>query len=307
MFDIEPFLDRQFGGYVLAGDDYLVDCPFCADRVGKVDTKHHLGVHATEHMVHCFRCDYSNSWVGFVMDASGLPYYRALAELYYKPRMAEFHAKMDLLKGSTTHKKATKIAGLPHDFIPLEKCGYSSGSGRLARRYMERRGFDFNACIHYNIGIADSIPMRVIIPVEQDYWQARRIINWIEPKYLNPKSESRDYIFNPLALQAYDEVAVCEGAFSAMALGYNAIALISKEPTQERIARLLASNVQSFIIALEPGAYGSMGKLMDVLYRAGRNVTVWSYRVGDPADPAGRFDSYQYCMKTRMMLKMQMI
>jgi hypothetical protein len=102
----------------------------------------------------------------------------------------------------------------------------------------------------------------------------------------------------------YDEVVICEGAISAMAVGYNAIALIGKEIPDEKLQRLINSSVSTFIIALEKNAWRTIQKLADALHAAGKKVIIWKFTVGDPADPVNDFIEMEYNMKNRIMLSL---
>jgi hypothetical protein len=196
----------------------------------------------------------------------------------------------------------SKEFDLPKDFQLLSMA--KSPLATRARRYLRTRGMGGTVWKRHNLGISDSVGYRVIIPIEKGYWQARRLFSWLEPKYLNPSEPATDILFNAPALEMYDEVVVCEGFFSAIAVGDNAIALIGKEPTKEKMARLISSNASSFIIALEAGAFLSMGKLADALRRAGKQVTIWKYETGDPADN-NNYEEIPYNLKAKvsMLLK----
>jgi hypothetical protein len=126
--------------------------------------------------------------------------------------------------------------------------------------------------------------MRLIIPVEGSYWQARSIEKWLEPKYVNPGIPADSYIFNSGALESYDEVVICEGCFSAMAVGTNAVAILGKEIPTKKLARLADSSVKNFIVALDYGANQWSTTLADKLLRYGKQVTVWNFQ--DEKDPA---------------------
>lgn len=112
-------------------------------------------------------------------------------------------------------------------------------------------------------------------------------------------------MFNGKALEMCDEIVVCEGAFSAMAVGSNAIALIGKEMTKEKQYRILNSNnVCKIIVALERGAFYSMQMFMDKAVAIGKEVVVWKYNTGDPADSVD-FEVLQYNLRTRVALTLE--
>lgn len=303
MLDIEQYLSSRFDRVDTYGrgiTDLRIDCPFCLDRYGSDDTKMkcYISNDIGKQVVHCFRCGYSSSWIRFVMDLENCDYVHAYSYLYVVPKPRDIFNIEELLKPEKNEPRVAH-ASLPEDFIWL---GAEQKSPLLnaARRYMRKRGFGYNYWKWYNIGIAGSVGMRVVIPIDDHYWQARAIVKWEEPKYVNPKVDSRDHVFNSDALKIYEEVVVAEGAFSAMAVGYNAIAIVGKESPDEKIERLLDSDVEHFILTIEPGAFPTMQRLADILQYAGRRVTLWIYSDGDPADENSSFVVRDYNFKTKV-------
>jgi DNA primase len=294
MLDIAGYMDRNFSDYRISGDDYVIDCPFCGD-----DTKQHMHIAIDKPLYHCFRCDAKGSWTTFVMQTLQVNYVLALAELYALPKLSKF-ATVNLSLITSTAKEQKEFAKLPDGFTRL--ADDNTINAKPYKKYLMHRGVYREAWHNYDLGYATTVPFRVIIPIEQGYWQGRSIYKWHEPKYINPHIESRSLLFNSAALTLYDEVVITEGAFSAMAVGNNAIALISKEPTNERMERILNSQAHTFIIALEKNAFGSMQRLADALVGDGRDVIIWNYSVGDPADPAGLFTEMQYTTRTKVSL-----
>jgi len=297
MFRIEGFIHRYFPDatpYGNDGTDMSVDCPFCGD------TKHHLTISLEKEVCHCYRCDYKSSWMTLVMNVTGFNYYKAINELYYQPRLSDAESIIAKFHGNPAPlEKRGSVAELPRDFKLMVHA--QAENIQLYKRYLIYRGFDRYYWEKYNLGMSRSYPMRIIIPIEEGYWQGRSIVNWQEPKYVNPKADSGSVIFNSEALKLYDEVVVCEGAFSAMAVGGNAIALIGKEVTPVKLERIVNSQVKKIVIALEPGAFDSMKMLMEAAFVNGKEVDVWRYNVGDPADSTD-FDVLHYNLSTRVLL-----
>jgi hypothetical protein len=301
MLDITGFVYRQFepvSTYGSPAEDFRVLCPFCGRYGHSEDIKGHLHIGIYKQAVHCFRCGYSNGWVGFVMDAMGCNYSQALGELYHNPSMADFNRVM---KGITEPEEVQQYAvQLPADFQLLTEANLKET--RPFRKYLINRGFKEPIWSRYGLGIAESVPGRIIIPIEFDYWQVRSIYKWVTPKYTNPKSPSSIAIFNSAALEKYDEVAICEGAFSAMAIGENAIALVGKESPKEKLDRIIQSSPSTFILALEPEAFGTMHKLADALLGVGKRVILWKYDFGDPAEKGATFQEIEYSFKSKLAL-----
>lgn len=306
MLNIEDFLWRNFDAVFAFRNpptDWRVDCPFCPDRVGKHDTKAHLHIGIDNRVVHCFRCDYTASWIKFVMDFQGVGYARALSELYTVPSPANFEkVRSEFLPVVTPDQRqcASKELILPDGYIPLTSKDFLA---RMARIYMKRRGFSRQICEKYRLGVSHDLGLRVIIPIEANYWQARALFPFIQPRYTGPADvNSRALLFNAKALDLYDEVVVCEGPISAMAVGDNAIALVGKNPTKEKIKRLLASPVKHFIITIESEAELSMLRLSDALASYDRRVTVWRYDGDDDPASTSVHSVQPYDLKTKLTI-----
>ena len=309
MYDIESFITRYFTDFRYYGNpptDISICCPFCEERGSGVDNKYHLQVSMDpdHQVVHCFRCGYAANWVQFVINVTGLPYVRAIGELYVTPRVRS--DMQNYIKGKVYERACSdsisKEYNLPGDFRLLGK--ERDRLDQLARKYLLKRGFGKEVWGKYKLGVSDELGYRLIIPIEQGYWQGRALLNWVQPKYINPKDTARDILFNARALEMYDEVVVCEGFFSAIAVGDNAIALIGKEPTTEKVKRILKSQAESFIIALEAGAFSTMGRLADALIRSGKRVTLWGYETGDPADTQ-QHTTIPYGLKAKLSILLE--
>ena len=295
MLDIEDFVYRSFGDVHRTDKDYHVACPFCED------IKHHLSISISKQVCHCFKCGYKANWIGLVMAITGYPFHRAFGELYVQPKVRDFNGILFQDEEDTTEKEKSECR-LPEGFENL--CVARGILSKKTQTYLINRGFDERYWRLYNLGIATNLYGRVVIPIERGYWQARRIFKNVEPKYLNPDEPARDILFNSQALSKFDEVVICEGAFSAMAVGENAVALIGKEPTDEKLARLIGSPAKTFIVALEPGAYPTMKKLLHSLHINGKTVLLWRYLQGDPADPNGKYVEMNYTFRTMVSLQL---
>lgn len=289
MLDVTDFVNRNFDPVTPAkdGDELRVNCPYC------IDDKQHMYISTILQTCHCFKCGTSASWVSLAMSVLQCTYWVALGELYHKPRMVDFTAVFN-------GKQVTmlKAVTLPDGFANILNA--DTPTARLAYRYVIRRSFTDRHISYYNLGVSPSVSYRLIIPIEGEYWQGRRLYEWMEPKYLNPANPAKDAIFNSQALDLYEEVVVCEGAFSAMAVGENAVALIGKECPNEKADRLMAASVKRYILTVEPEAIPEMSKLANKLYKAGKEVELWYYN-GDPAEYEGNIKKVEWSFKTQVM------
>jgi len=289
MLDIESFAFRQFPEARISGDEIQVNCPNCEDN------KQHYNINRSRQVTHCFKCGFSPNWIGLVMYWTNLPYWSAVSELYHKPRVIEFNKMMG---EETKLWKVASVISLPDGFRNL--ITVNTKVAAKMRNYILSRGFSSWHIQRYNIGITDSIPLRIIIPIEFNYWQGRRLYDFMEPKYLNPPDPARNALFNSVALTLYEEVVICEGAFSAMAVGENAVALMGKECPDEKLVRLLNSDVRRFIVALDSDAKNQAINLCWILQGGGKEVELWDFHSGDPADNDGTVTKKPFTFRTKI-------
>jgi len=301
MFDISNYVHLNFEDVRESDTDYHVCCPFCIE-----DSKYHMAISKNKQVAHCFKCGWGGSWISFVMQNSNLSYAFALAEIYKRPR-----ASLDVYKELSGSESKTlpdkRLSWIPNDFIRVSS---DMESTQLAKKYLRRRGFTSeDLWDRYDLGICPlTHPYRLIIPIEHGYYQARALLKWMSPKYINPAVDARDYIFNSNALELYDEVVILEGAFSAMAVGENAIALIGKEPVREKVDRLIESNVKHFCVALDYGAEKWSVELSEILSRNGKEVSVWDFKDSrDPADGGMHEDLPYDDLRTKLYFRMKQV
>ena len=204
------------------------NCPLCVTRVGKVDRRYSLGVHARTGVYHCFKCE-----------AKG----RLDGAQYEEP------------VSQTRLKSPTTVLEPPESFIPLfEGDGRHAMSLDAARDYVLRptsqkgRGLPESVAREAGIGACTSgrFAGRVIVPVFDDAGRWRWYVgrSWV-PKcdnaYLYPVGDRSGVLFNEHALtvKTDEPLLIVEGVFDALAHWPNAVAALGKptDPQHERIAR----------------------------------------------------------------------
>lgn len=296
MFDIEGFVNRQFDDVDTYGNpisDLRVNCPFCESNYGTLDTKKKLHISLGRQVVHCFRCNYKRNWIGFVIDVTGQSYFHALGELYRTPNPKDIT--------NVFSDRVVKPAPVVYDIKMIGLWENKTSKYMSAcRKYALKRGISSDKWRLYNLSTSDELEYRLIIPIENGYYQARSVHPWIEPKYLNPNIDKDSVIFNAGALYSYDEVVICEGAFSSIHVGANSIAMLGKDITHQQMTRLLESPVRHFILASEPNAEKSTIATADRLSNAGKTITIWKYTDGDPAETVGGYKEFKYSLKTKL-------
>lgn len=297
---ILDWLENEFGRVVVAPEDWRVNCPFCPTY----DTKQHLYISQHKPIAHCFRCGWSGSHFALVKEVAGAESYAEVRRLFHRPAsVAEYNPIIDRL----TPRRAIAsedIVQLPGWYKPLTE-EQNSEHYRLVLDYALKR-LDWSEITKFGIGYCSdvSMPLRMIIPIEKGFYQARSIYN-SSRKYLNPNFPVGSRLFNYEALSKYSHVYICEGAISAIAVGSNAIATLGKEINKEQLQRLSKSKVKKFTIAFDAGeeTKSTVLRAADWLMNRGKQVGIRKYDEGDPDDGGDYSESkYSFSYKISSLL-----
>lgn len=279
---IEQWLQHNIGKPIEAsgGKELRVDCPFCEAIVGKADGGQHLYVSMTGPVAHCFRCGWQGNYISLVMSVNGCTYADALLQLAdAKPNVAGFG------KVYSPRGLAHTTTNVPDGYRALAGWSKVEGLERTAvMRYLLSRQGVTRPLISKHFGTVAGTN-RAWVLIDKNYWQGR-LITAGEPRYVNPPWPKGDAIWNWQALQMYLEIIICEGVFSAIAAGPNAVAVLGKEVTGEQVQRLVRANRVKYIIMLDKGAEAAAEKLADDLKFAGHTgaIVVHYLDVGQPDD-----------------------
>lgn len=302
--NIESWICRRFHHVTTygSGRDLMVDCPFCEQRVGKTEPSHHLCISLVKNTCHCFRCEYSASWVRLIMDVDGVSYQNA--------KKACEDRLVPLYKLRRQEQTVSVIDSMPDEFITVSDAlgmdGMAGRSAMLAFDYMEARlehkVKDWKPLLDLWGVFASAYGYgKLVLPVERGWYQCRQIRNGhTGPKYLSPSDSKGDRLYNYMALELYGTVKITEGIISAVCAGRDAVALCGKTATPEQMQRFCASCVETFVICLDADAHGEMIMLANALGRHGKRVVLRTYATGDPAsshDYSEEEYGFQECVK----------
>lgn len=195
-----------------------INCPCCEIRTGKPDRKSSMGVNTRTGKYSCFRCAVRGD----------------LESLDFFEEMRRGEPALD----------ADPTPELPESFVEL-----STGAlcVETARRYVkEKRGLSDNLIAEARIGACTTgrFAGRVVIPLfdlddDLRWFIARSWGEDAERPYLYPRGGRGDILYNERALfiDSPDPVIVVEGAFDALHLWPNAVAVLGK-PTPAHLEKL---------------------------------------------------------------------
>jgi len=278
-----PWVERRLGGVVAStGRESRANCPFCYARVGSEDTKRHLYVSLQKPVAHCFRCGWKGHHVSLIMSVDGCSYTEALVLMEHVPsdicRFEQLHSPSGLVQGQT-------LAVEPDGFLAFD--GVSPHrEGRAVRRYLLKRNVS-DRLIHSAFGWVPGTH-RAWMLVDANWWQGRLIIRG-EPKYISPPWPRGDSLWNAAALSKVTTrpLVICEGVFSAIAVGPRAIALCGKGCTDLQAERIVSSTRSgSIMVMLDADATSNAHAIADKLVEFGYtgSIRVQYMLSGDPAE-----------------------
>ncbi len=234
--------------------EFKVCCPLCSDK------RFRLGINVKRQTAHCFNCGARLNALT-LCEALGIS-----ATVWYEPNDFE---SFEAFLGENNHVAKTlddlTSTGLELEADLMSDC-VGSMDYEIAYNYLKNRGFDPDILMRdYSLLLPRPRARehgRVILPVfeggELVYFQARALSNEIYPKYLNPpKREGAEgkasFVFNLEQACLYDEILICEGIFSAIAAGPNAVAIFGKELSDAQTRKLFFAKIRKAVVVFDAG------------------------------------------------------
>lgn len=219
-------------------------CPECENRRGKPDLKGKLYVNTKTFKFHCFYCEYK----GVVGRKSKINYDRV-----YEEQKEQENDELVREIGSVINNCSDKFKLK----IPIEKIFTSSS----ATEYLIKRGFTEKQLEYYDlrVGNLDQEFGRIVIPNEvsklvyTDYYSARTYIDQA-PKYHNPGEEKSKTVFNLFRQKEESPIIVVEGALTAIAAGFHAVATLGKTMTVDQASKIASKHPSVVYINYDYGA-----------------------------------------------------
>ena len=224
------------------------DCPNC----GK---EQKYGINLQMNRSNCFKCGYNRQPYNVMMDNERFKNkHEALNFLMQFEELGYVEVQVDKLE--------EREVILPQGF-KLILFGDSQW-GKLARKYLTKRGFDINDLALSGWGYCTEGAHQgyIIIPFYKNgelfYFNARLYMG-SGPKYNNPKSEDfgigkGKIIYNVDALKKYDKVNIVESAMNAQTMGDETISLGGKAISSAQFSDIIKSQVSKFVIILDSDA-----------------------------------------------------
>jgi len=214
------------------------------------------------------------------MNVDGCTYSQALLQIGDSvPDIAKFSG----LYSARGLVQSEQLSSEPDGFMPLLGGKSVFVEERAVRRYLlKKRKVPLSLVEEYFGWVPGS--NRVWMLVDDNWWQGR-LLTVGEPKYISPPWPRGDSLWNADALNG-NVVDVCEGVFSAIAVGLTAVALCAKTINDEQIKRTVQANPKSLCLRLDAGADGDAHVMAERFVRLGYRgaLKIRYMQSGDPAD-----------------------
>lgn len=207
-------IERTFGHCTRGDGYYITHCPECK-KLGR--TTPHFYIY-DKSGAHCFRCNQHYS----------------VRELHKLLGTEQTISATNWLKVSPVKKE--KVLELPYGLVKIKEndCYYN---------YLIGRKFTKETIDNYKIlGCGNYIFIPCIVRDRLVYYQMRYIFpirNEFIKKYKSPPVSKKEIIFNEDMLYRGCDIIICEGIFSAISAGKNAIALLGKTLLPDQFYKIL--------------------------------------------------------------------
>ena len=270
-------------------EEVIYHCPECINRKGTPDTKGKLYVNTKTLKYHCFRCEYKGQ-IGRKIKVDP-------DKLYGEDQ--------DSLEVDELIKDINSIEGDSDPFdlkIPID----SVFTSKEATEYLIRRGFTERQLEYYDMraGNLNQEFGRIIIPnqvnklVYTDFYSARTYIDQ-KPKYHNPGKEKSKLVFNLHRQKEGDPIIVVEGALTAVAAGYHAVATLGKTMTRDQASLIIKKHPSVVYVNYDYGAESYADNACQLLKTISPDLKVYNVLMKDDRDAADLSrDEYLECLKS---------
>lgn len=276
-------LTKHLGEPIAGGSQEIRFCsPFTSHfrNPNKSDREFHLYVNLRKGKFFDFRSELCGS-VSYLYYLLGEAYD---SEPISVPPLDELRSRFENLDRIQTF--VLPIADLPEWYTPVH-------AGSWAYFYLLGRGLTDGDIAAYRIGEGydDDGEYKVVIPSfgqsgECEYWVARTVNQFSKRRYTNPVVNRRYHLgFLHTAIRCSPRsVVLCEGVFSALIAGRDAVASYGKFVTNDQLHRLWRVGVRDLRIALDGDAER---EAMETALRAGRmGFTTSIIKMPKDKDPA---------------------
>lgn len=259
-------------------DEVRYYCPECVNRKGTPDRKGHLYVNTKSLVFHCYRCDYAGRIGRTKVDKS------ILYDEDRNHKTSEMIGDIKDILEDETNSRNFKLK------IPIEPVT----SSPTATNYMLQRGFTLDQMKYYDMRVGNIsrefgrivIPNQVSRMVYTDMYSARTYIDQV-PKYHNPFDVKKsEIVFNLHRIQEGTPIILVEGALTAVAAGYHAVASLGKNLSTSQASQIAMKKPSMIYVNYDYGAEQQSHDACRLLYRLCPGVPIYEVFMKDDRDAA---------------------
>jgi len=255
------FLRKSLGKCAVGNDGVNVSfhCPVCNDDKMKLTIK------VDDGRWHCWVCGVKGGSV-----VSMLRKFSPTTLPEWKQRFEVVDEK-SFIDDPLPKKEEVKV---PDGFIMLAEYWGSDPDACAVLSYLERREVTVSDMWRFRLGtcVNGKNRRRVIIPSfdstgKINFWTSRTIEKDTQTRYLNPRADRREIVFNELDIDWKEELMICEGPFDVIRADGNTTCLLGSTLTKNHaLFARIASNRTPVILALDDDAESKQHKIAKLLY-----------------------------------------
>jgi DNA primase len=304
--DISGWLVHHFKAE-LRNDNWRLDCPICGAD------KQRFSVSIPKGVVHCWKCNYTNSLLGLVSEVESVGVGAAFRIVQkYKPiTVTKPFKKVPRDEIEVPQESPRIISG--YRLLPIQPQTFYE---RLAINYLRKRGVPDNVRRDRGLGISsdEKYSGRIIIPFNEFgrvvYFVARSFHGG-GPKYLNPSLAEwnvgkAELLYNLEWASTFEDISIVEGVFDSISVGRHSVAILGKVASDRQLARILSLNPSSINVMLDADAKKEAVELAsqfgDII-----PTKITFFKSGDPAENDGATtgkEEVQYSLRTLVRSKL---
>lgn len=270
-------------------DEIRYLCPRCLERKGTPDRSGHLFVNVVSCKFYCVRCGYAGV-VSKDLKVEESKIYDEDREKDIEKTIHEFASVLD--KETDTFKLK----------IPIDKVTTS----QTATQYLLDRGFTYDQMEYYDLRVGNRtqefgrivIPNRVKKVVYTDTYSARTYIGQT-PKYHNPFDVKKsEIVFNLHRIKEKTPIILVEGALTAIAAGYHAVASLGKVLSRSQASQIVAKHPSVVFVNYDHGAEKELIDACRLLHQIDPSIRLQMVFMEDERDAADlTHDDYARCLE----------
>lgn len=257
-------------------DEIIYLCPECIHRKGTPDTKGHLYINTKTLQYYCFRCGYSGKLSYTNIDTKKV-YEETLIDKATENTIKNLNALLD-----------------PSDMLTLKIPIDKVTTSKQATNYLLERGFTYEQMEYYDMRVGSNnfefgrivIPNRVERMVYTDMYSARTYIGQV-PKYHNPSQVKKsEIVFNLHRINQGNPIILVEGALTAIAAGYYAVASLGKVLSESQAAQIAQKKPAVVYVNYDYGAEKENEEACALLYKYLPHTPIFKMEMPDERDAA---------------------